>query len=450
MEISVKRSNSGLFLATLLSTVVIIAIVMGFTHFPIHSYTLLFYAALALFTIFRSRTGIVFIILSFPIVSKSFASITGTYHSSLHYACFYSTIFLIFYGNIIGYELRFPRLLQDKVLLLFLVYLFFSTRFITSERIYAAEKFKYFINNIILFYVPILLVKKERDFEEVIKGVAVFGLFFTGYALLSHLGFEQFYGNSVANRFSTLDVNPIWVGRYLTYSILAELYFLLKLARNASENIGKIALLVVLIIFQLYFSFLTASRGPLLALILGIVVTILVAIRFRITHLIISALIILIIFFAVLYFIPSEIEERLLSQDQRSMTTSYLRIMANINALEMFWDNKIFGAGLGAFNIYYLKYPHNLFTEVMAELGLIGITLFLTTLILAVIYLFRLSRYPNKLCFYLLIAFFSTALVNINLSGHIGTNYYLFFSLGLIYSVMHSYHPTSKDTDLAL
>jgi O-antigen ligase len=435
MEVIIKNTSKTFTLLVLVSLTVIITIVYGAIYFPVFSFTMLFYAALGLFTVFKSRSGITFIILSFPIVSKSFAAITGTYYSTLHHACFFITLILIFYGNIIGYKIKFPPLLLDKILLVLAAYLLFSARFITSERVYAAEKFKYFINNIILFYVPILLVKKEKDFEDILKGITIFGTFFTGYALMSYFGLERFYGDSEAGRFATMGVNPIWVGRYLTYTILTELYFLLKYFRNSFENVGKIALLSGLILIQLYLSFLTASRGPLLAIIVGIIITTLVAIRFRITYLITIVLVLLLIFIAVLYFIPSDIEERLLSQDQRSATTAYLRIMANINALEMFWSNKIFGAGLGAFNIYYLKYPHNLFTEILAELGLIGIALFLTSLLLAVSYLIKLKDKVDKLAYYFLIAVFSAALVNINLSGHIGTNYYLFFSLGLIYSI---------------
>jgi len=166
---------------------------------------------------------------------------------------------------------------------------------------------------------------------------------------------------------------------------------------------------------------------------LAILFVILASIRLRFSYVILIALAIMIVSVAALYFIPSNIADRLLTRDYSSQVTIQLRLAANLQALNMFWENKIFGAGLGSFaSVSYLNIPHNVFSETLAELGLVGFTLFLTILITGISYMIRLRKSFYRPALLLLAAMFITAIVNINFGEQIGSNYYLYFSLGLI------------------
>jgi len=226
------------------------------------------------------------------------------------------------------------------------------------------------------------------------------------------------------------------MARYFSYAILIEMYYLVKLSPRFAANLGKIILLIVLMSIQLYLAMMTASRGPILAMIIALVVVLFIVAKFRISYLLYSAAIVGLVILTAVNIVPEDVIARLLTREAGGQTTTLLRIVSNLVALEMFMSNKVFGAGIGAFNIYYLKYPHNILTEVLAELGIIGFVLISLILGLSVVYLYKLRNSLDKKQYYFLIALIVSAFINANLSGHIGSNFYLFLSFGLIYSVV--------------
>jgi len=398
--------------------------------------TLVFYLFIAYTLVVSWKTGIILLALNFALLPSSFTAITGNFHSFFFYGAFISGLIFVLYAGILGYRVEIPSLMMDKYMLLFALYLVFSLVVVTGERAYGLEKTKYFLMNVILFYLPILLVKKKEDLEECLRAILYFALFFTVFALLSYFDLEQYYGRSIAGRFSSLGQNPIWMARYFSYAILIEMYYLVKLSPRFAANLGKIILLIVLMSIQLYLAMMTASRGPILAMIIALVVVLFIVAKFRISYLLYSAAIVGLVILTAVNIVPEDVIARLLTREAGGQTTTLLRIVSNLDALEMFMSNKVFGAGIGAFNIYYLKYPHNILTEVLAELGITGFVLISLILGLSVVYLYKLRNSLDKKQYYFLIALIVSAFINANLSGHIGSNFYLFLSFGLIYSVV--------------
>mgnify|MGYP006271666477 FL=1 len=126
-------------------------------------------------------------------------------------------------------------------------------------------------------------------------------------------------------------------------------------------------------------------------------------------------------------------------------------------ALDLFLQNPLQGAGIGGFNAYSVqmediekfKYPHNIIIEVMAELGTLGLILFLSILVPAFRHLFRLkkkywnSRYdtlPNVMISFLLFTFMAAMT-----SGNI-TNLALFSLVGMAYSIENIINCHSRET----
>ena len=76
------------------------------------------------------------------------------------------------------------------------------------------------------------------------------------------------------------------------------------------------------------------------------------------------------------------------------------RILLYSSAIDLFLENKLLGSGAGGFSAYYgdgvaVTLPHNIFLEIIAEQGLIGLTLFVSFFALYLIKLFKLYSYST-------------------------------------------------------
>lgn len=105
-------------------------------------------------------------------------------------------------------------------------------------------------------------------------------------------------------------------------------------------------------------------------------------------------------------------------------------------ALDMIRDSNLMGYGIGSFlnfsgGLEARSYPHNIFLEVLAELGIVGFILLISILVMA---LYRYFKYYNISSYYsvviLVTAFFF--FLNALVSGDINDNRFLFFALALM------------------
>ena len=131
---------------------------------------------------------------------------------------------------------------------------------------------------------------------------------------------------------------------------------------------------------------------------------------------------------------------RLNSSGANSQVTSIIRLLAVWEGLNNFAQNMIFGIGFGAYRFQHfmfenLVYPHNIFIELLAETGLIGFTLFSLILISTIKSLKKIYHKLDTIDFLFILALFISSFINANLSGHIGYNVMLWFSIGLIYAM---------------
>ena len=108
--------------------------------------------------------------------------------------------------------------------------------------------------------------------------------------------------------------------------------------------------------------------------------------------------------------------------------------------MDIFVHNFFVGIGFGSFKFggdifHTLIYPHNVFSEVLAELGILGFVLFMIIIVYPFISFWKIKRNYDSDLVLLIIGIFIASFINANLSGHIGANYYLWFSLGVMYSM---------------
>lgn len=431
-----KSGNYTLKALTLLATLSVLAITLFFLHKPLLSLTIVFYIFLLHCLIVNNKTGVIFLALSFPLVRNSFAAVTGNFLPVLFYAVFISGLIILMYGNLLGNKIRYPQLMMDKYLLALVLYSAFSILFISSEKAYGIEKLKYLLMNVVLFYLTILVIKKESDLEQVLKAIFFFGIFITFFSIISLLDMEPFFGNELAGRFTSLGMNPIWLARYFSYAILIEIYYIFKFIPNWDRHLGKISLLTLLILLQLFLSFLTGSRGPIAAMLMALMIPVLIywGVNFKLSYIITLVGLIFIVFAVIMRFVPSYIAQRLLTQDIGGQNTTMIRLLINFEAILMFRQNIITGIGFGGFNMIYLKYPHNIITEIMSELGIPGLLLLIAIMFLAIKYFIAIVGDISRLKVNFILVLLLASFANANLSGHIGSNFFFFFSLALLYA----------------
>lgn len=285
----------------------------------------------------------------------------------------------------------------------------------------------------------LFFINYKSSLETITSALVIFGIIISIFSVYDLLGIKStLFQYTFLGRFSFLDLNPIYLARYISAAILGNLFWIIKLFK-AKEKSSLAALLLVLVsLFELYILLLTASRGPILALLVACAAYTIIVGKFRIIKLLCAAAIVLLVVIFSTIIIPEAFLERILSVNPSGQITIVSRYLGNLAAIKNFWANKIFGIGFGSFifkfgDIETMIYPHNIFTEIMAEGGFIGILLLLEIIVLTVFkYLINIKTSLNKHGF--LVAFLLAAIINANLSGHIGKNFYFWVGLALIYA----------------
>jgi O-antigen ligase len=138
-------------------------------------------------------------------------------------------------------------------------------------------------------------------------------------------------------------------------------------------------------------------------------------------------------------FVPGQSIQRSLSflSGSGSGLSSNGRSQLWSEAWGLFTSHPLFGAGTGSFFGFdgLNQYPHNLFLEVAAELGLVGLVLlvvFLASSWFGVVRAARRFGLPGRPEVALVASLFTAALVNAMFSGDITTNGGLWLAAGLV------------------
>ncbi|WP_255261516.1 O-antigen ligase family protein [Bacillus pseudomycoides] len=106
-------------------------------------------------------------------------------------------------------------------------------------------------------------------------------------------------------------------------------------------------------------------------------------------------------------------------------------------AFKLFAENPIVGDGIGGFGYNYNDtdargYPHNIFLEIIAELGLVGLVLFLLLIFRCIAPYFYRSGKDDSFSYSIFIVFLFYFL-NANISGDLNDNRVMFCFMSLSY-----------------
>jgi hypothetical protein len=298
-------------------------------------------------------------------------------------------LYYLLFLCVIGFFFIYPSHFQtaeDKALRLLYLVVF---------KIFALSllNYKYLYKNKDLFY-------KNLAYSSSV----VLCLFFVFYLL----GFTANYNDS-SREVLVGFLNPIWFSRFVAdFCFAIVFYMLIKRKFNP--------ILLVSLFFGLLLLFSSGSRGPFVALFITIYILIYIKhYKYRKKIILVSALLALTIFpLAVLL---------LLNFNMYSVIARQEYILKSIT----FLMNNIWGYGFSSFGMLVrgvdvIAYPHNIFFEILVEIGIIGFIIFILLLKRA-----KRSFEPNNIFSFL----FIMSLINAQFSGDIASNSYIFIYLFL-------------------
>lgn len=377
-------------------------------------------------SIFNLKVSIFTLLLSRDIVFNSIYYYTGVSSSPLTVTFYQLVLVFLMILVLLREKVTFKLDIYTLTLVVFTFYLLASTLFISGYRGYGLEKLFYFGIIMIGSFFILVFIQKKSDLSFFIEAVFFQGLILLIVSLISGLSYKLLNGQFFLNRFTILGINPIWIGRLLFYGALSNIYFMLK-----TKNWLFKILFITLTCFQCYYAFITGSRAPILAFILGLFMYAVFYWKIKFSRIILLASVLIIIIAFSYKGVIADSSSRF-SGGGSGKSSSQNRIFAQYQAFTIFQENYIVGAGFGSFRQFPLKYPHNVFSEITSETGLIGLAFLLVLFGISLWRITKIFKYHNNLETGFLIAVVTTSFFNANLSGHIGFNPFFWLSIFLV------------------
>uniref|UniRef100_A0A7C4CDF6 O-antigen ligase domain-containing protein n=1 Tax=candidate division WOR-3 bacterium TaxID=2052148 RepID=A0A7C4CDF6_UNCW3 len=259
--------------------------------------------------------------------------------------------------------------------------------------------------------------------------------------------FVLLFGRVTSEGLSAFGSTHIAAGRTLGLGVLASAY----LCFRQSSLLRRLLWLAVGTALLAGF-LLSGSRGSFVALVAAVAATGVMALAVRRGRRLVLAVSAVagLATLGVTLFAPAAVEvmnRRLTATVADPLTlTARTRLDRATAAFDAFAASPLFGAGIGGFDMLFSNvdtgrgdYPHNVFLEVAAELGLVGLAAFLLLLLRSLRRPFRALSYANRAAAAslalprLILALACYALVNALFSGDLNDNRLLFAAIGMCF-----------------
>ena len=245
-----------------------------------------------------------------------------------------------------------------------------------------------------MFITPLLIIKTPDDSRKLLSYFYFLLIIIVGIMLFQFVYFLRWGDFAIVlaywNRISIPGANPIQVSRYL--AIGAAMMIVLLIRNKPSNSIHYFIILSVILLSII----LSGSRGPLVSIIIGSILYAFLFERKRSTRIIGYGMVALATITILLLFLPESLTQRFFEVSQGSViiTQQGVKRVSTIASRFEFWSmsfqtwissitNFFAGLGSGGFSSLFIWrdwrwYPHNLFFEIMVELGLVGLIIGMT------------------------------------------------------------------------
>ena len=258
---------------------------------------------------------------------------------------------------------------------------------------------------ITMFMTPLLIIKTPADSKRLLSYFYFLLVIIIGIMLFQFIYFLKWGDFAIVlaywNRISIPGANPIQVSRYL--AIGAAMMIALLIRNKPSQSLHHFAILFVILLSII----LSGSRGPLVSIIIGSIVYAILYERKHSSRIFGYGILAIGTIITLLLVLPESLTQRFfdISQGSVIMTQQGVRRISTIATRYEFWSMSIeawfssitsffIGLGAGGFSSLFIWrdwhwYPHNLFFEIIAELGLIG-------LVIGVLFIIKSYQIINK------------------------------------------------------
>jgi len=242
-----------------------------------------------------------------------------------------------------------------------------------------------------MFLTPFLVIKSPEDSKRLLYYFYFLLAIIVGIMLFQFIYFLKWGDFAIVlaywNRISIPGANPIQVSRYL--AIGAAMLIALLIRKKPTDSISYILILSLILLTII----LSGSRGPLVSIILGSIIYAMLYERNHSMKIIVFASIAIGTIILILLLLPENLTQRFfdISQGSVIITQQGVKRVSTIATRFEFWsmslkswissiENFVFGLGSGGFSSLFIWrdwrwYPHNIFFEIIVELGFIGLTL---------------------------------------------------------------------------
>ena len=256
-----------------------------------------------------------------------------------------------------------------------------------------------------MFISPLLIIKSPADSKRLLSYFYFLLVIIIGIMLLQFVYFLKWGDFAIVlaywNRISIPGANPIQVSRYL--AIGAAMMIALLIRNKPSQSLHYFAILFVILLSII----LSGSRGPLVSIIIGSIVYAILYERKHSSRIFGYGILAIGTIITLLLLLPESLTQRFfdISQGSVIMTQQGVRRISTIATRFEFWSMSLqawfssitsffIGLGAGGFSSLFIWrdwhwYPHNLFFEIIAELGLIG-------LVIGVLFIIKSYQIINK------------------------------------------------------
>ncbi len=338
----------------------------------------------------------------------------------------------------------FPLALFTVLLVLSLIH--------TPSPNYGFEKaMRFMVFNFFLFIITIMMLRRREDIIRLLYIIIIGTVLFSG--LMLYEGFKSYMSGELLGffiRFTVLDANPISAGRIIAISIAILLVVGMNIPSRRLRNS------VLLLSSFLFIALLvTNTRGPVISLILGMGIFFLYFTGISIKKMMIYGFLLSVVLIITLLALPEQLVNRyflLIGQEYGVMAQIGTEIDTRATRMEMWssslvnWVGSIqsflIGHGTGSYaslSIFhdFQDYPHNVFLEIVFELGCVGLMLFLFHLgtISTTVSVMNKSGFKDtrdKIIFLSLVASAIVMFLAIQVSGDLAENRIFWIFLGML------------------
>ena len=241
-----------------------------------------------------------------------------------------------------------------------------------------------------MFLTPFIIIKNYDDSKRLLillRNVLIIIALLMIFYILYYLSITS--GISFLLRISILGANPITVGSFIAIAVGMITVLMVK------NSYKKWILYLPLLIFLLGGLISTGSRGPIISMLLGMGIYLIFFEKKSQQKIIWLSAIVVFTIILLLFILPDNLTTRYLNYTTGDLVIHQdgVKRVSTIAMRLQFWELSIsewlsnlktflVGVGSGGFSSFYIMrdyrfYPHNMFIEVIVELGLFGLSLFL-------------------------------------------------------------------------